>query len=138
MTNIEPTPTQGEIKQPILGDSTYDKAKDAVTIWLPAAATLYATLASIFHWPLSTEIVAAVGAVVIFLGTILKISADRYAAQPVAFNGQLYVNRTDPMQETHKLEIDQPWDELGKLNEVRIQVIDTTPTESPLSDNGRN
>ena len=53
------------------------------------------------------------------------------------YNGTLFVNETDPMQETHKLEIDQPWDELGKLNEVRIKVVDTS-TPDPLHVNGKD
>ena len=53
------------------------------------------------------------------------------------YNGTLFVNETDPMQETHKLEIDQPWDELGKLNEVRIKVVDTTVPD-PLHVNGKD
>lgn len=51
------------------------------------------------------------------------------------YNGTLIVNTTDPMKDTHKLEIDQPWDELGKLKEVRIQVVDES---DPLHVNGKD
>ena len=53
------------------------------------------------------------------------------------YNGTLFVNENDPLQDTHKLEIDQPWDELGKLDEVRIKVVDTTVPD-PLHSNGKD
>lgn len=56
-------------------------------------------------------------------------------ASEAVYNGTLIVNTTDPMKETHKLEIDQPWDELGKLSEVRIKVVDES---DPLHVNGKD
>lgn len=123
-----------ETKAPILSNTAYDVAKDVISIWLPAIATLYASLAIILGWPWTEEVVAIIGVVVIFLGTVLKRSSTQYANKPVDYNGTLTVNHTDPMTETHRLEIDQPWDELGKLNEVRIQVIDES---DPLHVDGR-
>lgn len=68
----------------------------------------------------------------IFVGKTQQLQALTGA---VEYNGTLIVNHTDPMQDTHKLEIDQPWDELGKLNEVRIKVIDES---DPLHVNGKD
>lgn len=123
------TPTS-EVKQPILGNTAYDVAKDATTIWLPAAATLYAALAAIWNLPFSVEVVGTVGAIVVFLGVVLKISSNRFNNQPVSYNGQLTVNMTDPMKDNFALAIDEPWDALAKNDEIRIKVVDeSNPTK---------
>lgn len=69
----------------------------------------------------------------IFVGKSQQLEAYKHPT----YNGTLFVNETDPMQDTHKLEIDQPWDELGKLDEVRIKVVDTTVPD-PLHTNGKD
>ena len=121
MTNITPTT---DAKQPILGNTAYDTAKDATTIWLPALATLYAALAAIWHLPFSVEVVGTIGAIVVFLGVVLKISSNRFSNLPVSYNGELRVNMTDPMEDNYKLQIDEPWDALAKNDEIRIKVVD--------------
>lgn len=74
----------------------------------------------------------------IFIGKSQQLHAVEKAAalviskSPVSgpYNGALVVNMTDPEKETYQLQIDQPWDELAKLPEVRIQVVDqSTPVE---------
>lgn len=117
-------PTDGSGKQPILGNSAYDKAKDATTIWLPALATFYAAVAAILHWPWSVEVVGVIAALTVFLGTVLKISSVRYSNLPVAYNGQLVVNMDDPLKENYKLNLDEHWDQLAKNDEIRIKVVD--------------
>lgn len=128
-----------DLKQPLLGNSAYDVAKNVTTIILPALATAYAALAIILHLPFSVEVVGVIGVLVTFLGTVLKISGDRFnkiQAVSVAelvdkvenptYNGQLTVNMTDPEKENYKLAIDAPWDELANSTEgeIRIKVVD--------------
>ena len=119
-----PLRSDDDAKTPILNKSAYDIAKDATTIWIPALAALYSGLAIILHLPYSVEVVGVAALVVTFLGTVLKISSNQFQKLPVDYNGQLVVNMTDPEKENYKLEIDQPWNELANLNEVRIKVID--------------
>lgn len=131
------TPTNGEVKKPIFGDSSYDVAKNATTIWLPALATLYAAVAAILGLPYAVEVVGVISAVVVFLGTVLKISADRYAAQPVKFDGQLVVNHTDPLADNYKLELEDGWESLAKNEEIRINVVDVSQPVDPYHDSGK-
>lgn len=79
-------------KQPILGNTAYDLAKDTATIYLPAGATFYAALAGIWGLPYSVQVVATVGALVVFLGVVLKISSTRFQALPTPTDGTLVVN----------------------------------------------
>lgn len=59
------------------------------------------------------------------------IISEHANVAPVQYNGALVVNMTDPEKENYQLQLDQPWDELGKLPEFRIKVIDES---SPIFD----
>lgn len=120
-TTLNPTP-----KAPLLGNTSYDVVKDIVTLGFPAAVTLYSGLAIIWGWGFSEEVVATGGLLSVFLGVVLKISSKRWEKLPedVDYNGALVVNMTDPEKDNYQLELDQPWNELGKLTEIRIKVVD--------------
>lgn len=57
---------------------TYDILKEIAQIWLPAIATLYFTLASIWGLPYTEQIVGTISAIDVFLGAVLKISTIQY------------------------------------------------------------
>ena len=59
-------------------DKVYDILKWVVIIVLPAAATLYNVLASVWGWPFADEAVKTVTAVDTFLGAVLCISTATY------------------------------------------------------------
>lgn len=59
-------------------DRWYNVLKYICMIALPACAALYGTLASIWHLPYATEIVATINAVAAFIGALLCISSARY------------------------------------------------------------
>lgn len=61
-----------------LNDKVYDILKWVVIIVLPALATLYAALASVWGWPYSQEVVTTITAVDTFLGAVLCISTVQY------------------------------------------------------------
>jgi hypothetical protein len=70
----------------LLSGRTYDILKDVNLVGLPALATLYATLALIWHWPFSEQIVGTIAAIVLFMGVILKISSVQYKAKVAALD----------------------------------------------------
>lgn len=111
-------------KSNLLNSTSYDIIKDGVTIVFPAAVTLYAGLAVVWGWGFSEEVVVTGGLLGIFFGIVLKVASKRYAEQPVDYNGALLVNMADPNKDNYKLEIDQPWDQLAALDEVRIKVVE--------------
>lgn len=61
-----------------MNNKTYDLLKEIAQIWLPAIATLYFTLASIWGFPYAEQIVGTISAIDVFLGAILKISTIQY------------------------------------------------------------
>lgn len=61
-----------------LNDKIYDILKWLVIIVLPACATLYAALASVWAWPFAEQVTTTITAVDTFLGAVLCISAVNY------------------------------------------------------------
>lgn len=61
-----------------MSDITYDFLKEIAQIYLPALATLYFTLSSIWGFPYTEQIVGTISAIDVFLGAVLKISTIQY------------------------------------------------------------
>lgn len=61
-----------------MNDKTYDVLKWIAMIVLPAVATLYFTLASIWGFQYGEQIVGTITAVDTFLGALLGISNAKY------------------------------------------------------------
>ena len=61
-----------------LNDKLYDILKWLVIIVLPACATLYAALASVWGWPFAEQVTTTITAVDTFLGAVLCISTVNY------------------------------------------------------------
>lgn len=62
-------------------NKTYDILKWIALILLPALATFYAAIAAVWCLPYTEQVVGTITAVDTLLGTLLKISADKYAAK---------------------------------------------------------
>lgn len=62
----------------VFQNSVYDKLKWVAMYLLPALATLYGTLASIWNLPYGEQIVATISALDLFLAAILGISKKSY------------------------------------------------------------
>lgn len=61
-----------------MDNKTYDILKYIAQIALPAIATLYFALASIWGLPYGEEIVGTITAIDCFLGTLLMLSSNNY------------------------------------------------------------
>lgn len=61
-----------------MSNKLYDILKYVAQIILPACATLYFSLASIWNLPYGEEVVGTITAVDAFLGICLKISTNNY------------------------------------------------------------
>lgn len=57
---------------------TYDVLKYIALVVLPAIATLYFALSSIWHLPYGEQVVGTITAIDTFLGALLQISNDKY------------------------------------------------------------
>lgn len=61
-----------------MNNKTYDVLKWVAQIFLPAVATLYFAIASIWGLPYSEQIVGTITAIDAFLGALLGISTYQY------------------------------------------------------------
>ena len=61
-----------------MSNKTYDVLKFIAQILIPALASLYYGLASIWHLPFGEEVVGTLSCIDVFLGAILGISTHQY------------------------------------------------------------
>lgn len=137
-----------DVKEPILGKSAYDISKKVVQVILPAIATLYAGLASVAPEivPYPTQVVAIIGLLVVFLGSVLQIDSKRVqeinkvdaqvdAAKVQAqldgryteYDGKMVVNHSDPMADNFSLDLsDVTAEELAAKKQIVLKVEDKT------------
>lgn len=76
-----------EMTTPIFRNETYDRVKTAVQVVLPALATLYYAIATIWGLPSPEEIVATITAVTTALGVVLRVSSKQFAASEAKNDG---------------------------------------------------
>ena len=65
----------------LLSDSVYTVLKWVTMIVLPALATAYVGLASIWQWPYADEVAKTTAVICTLLGTLLGISTAQYNKQ---------------------------------------------------------
>ena len=61
-----------------MSNKLYDILKGIAMVVIPALATLYLTLASIWGWSNAEQIVATLTAINTFLGVVLGLSSNKY------------------------------------------------------------
>ena len=76
-------------KNPLLSDKLYIKLEYLARVVLPAAATLYGTLAALWHAPFGVEIVGTLVAVDTFLGVFLGIAQKSYDNSEAKYDGNV-------------------------------------------------
>lgn len=106
-----------------VSNKTYDHLKPIVQVWLPALATLYFTLASIWGLPYAEQVVGTIAAFTTFLGLLLGISTKNYRkSQGFSFDGALVVDKVDALKDTYTLELFTPLGDLESKDEVKLEV----------------
>ena len=70
-----------------LKDGWYDKLKWLCLIFLPAASTLYWSVANIWGLPYAEQILGTIAAVETFIGSLIGISHVNYYKDEVSDNG---------------------------------------------------
>jgi len=106
----------------------YDFLKALAQLWIPGVATLYFTLAEIWHLPYGAEVVGTLTAIDTFLGVILRISTGKYVPPS---DGHLIIDKSDPDMGKLVFNIETPLDEIPDKDHVRLSV-------HPVSDPGRS
>lgn len=76
-------------------NKTYDTLKKFVQIRIPAVASLYFGLASIWGLPNPEKVVGTLALITTFLGIMLGVSAKSYNAGDAAYDGNLLISEKD-------------------------------------------
>lgn len=99
----------------------YDVLKRVAQIWLPAAGTLYYTVAAIWGLPAAEEVVGTVMAVDTFLGIVLGISSASYAKTD-KYVGTMNVSVNEDGKKTYSLDVDGNLEDLDQKDEIVFKV----------------
>lgn len=112
----------------LLSNSAYDTLKNIAQIYLPAAGTLYFTVAQIWHLPGAEEVVGTIVAVDTFLGVILGFSTKTYNNSDGKFDGQIHVQR-NPVTGQKIASMELKGDVSDKLENQQPIVFKVNPVE---------
>ena len=86
VTNPDQVPSPSPISSHL-----YDRMKDSAQFLLPALATLYFTLATLWNWPEPDKVVATIAAVNVFVGVLVKILSIQYNNSDAKYDGEINV-----------------------------------------------
>jgi hypothetical protein len=106
----------------MLSNSVYNTFNMFVQLILPAALTLYVTLATIWHWDHVTEVTASVAPAMAFLGLILRISNKSYIASNDRFGGNIIVTENEDGVKTYSLEVNGDPAAISDQKEITFKV----------------
>lgn len=104
-----------------MNNKTYDIVKAIVQIGLPAAGTLYYTIASIWGLPKSEEVVGTLAAVATFLGVCLTIANRSYMKSDERFDGTIKIHESEEAK-AYSMQLNKTPDELDSMKEVMFKV----------------
>lgn len=91
MSQSSPAP----IKKPLLGDVSYRLLKHFATTGLPGLTTLYFTLAQIWHWSNTAQVMGTLTAINTAAGVLLGVSSYSYHNSDAPFDGEIRVANTE-------------------------------------------
>jgi hypothetical protein len=113
-------------KKPLLSDKTYTTLKHGAAIILPALSALYFTLAQVWHFPDTAQVMATIAAVNTAVGALMGVSSLSYNSSDAKYAGNLIRTETpDTINYTLALNHDAPG--LDKMQEATFKVTHTAP-----------
>lgn len=133
----EQIPEEQGAPEPVIGDAppkahtifsnrAYDIAKFWATIVLPAFATFYATIGSLWDFPEVDKTVGTIVALDLLLGALLQISNAQFKNAPKQYDGTMFVKQDVNFADEKVLKagyvIDTPAEVLEKKDEVTFKV----------------
>lgn len=114
------------VKAPFMSDDVFKTLEYITRVVLPAVATLYAALGSLWGLPNVTAVVGTIVAVDTFLGVLLGLAMKSYDASEAKFDGNIVVMNTQDGGKTFSLELDKNPDELAEMDKIVFKVVPST------------
>lgn len=99
----------------------YDTLKFIAQVGLPAAGTLYVALAALWSLPAPEAVAGTVLAVDTFLGTLLHLQSNAFAAAQLG--GQMVIMPTPAGGKTYSLELNGDPEQFEKQDTVSFDVV---------------
>jgi hypothetical protein len=106
----------------MLSDTTYGFIKNLVQLILPGFATLYLSLAQLWHLPYANEVSGTTAALAAFLGLLLRISSKSYNASDSKFDGKMVVTTNEEGATVYSLELNGDPAEMAGKDAVSFKV----------------
>ncbi len=106
-------------------DKIYKFLKYLTQIALPAFATLYFTIASIWHLPYAEEVVGTVAAIITFLGVLLGIGTYRYNKTEGSTDGSIIIEGGDDLAGSSYVQFDKELPDIMGKNQIKLNVLKT-------------
>lgn len=112
--------------KPMLSNNVYNVTKTFVQIVLPALATLYFTLASIWNLSHAEEVVGTIAALTTFLGVVLGFSSRAYNASESKYDGKIVVTTNEKGVTLYSLELNDDPSSLKEKKDVSFKIQPNT------------
>lgn len=106
----------------IFGEATYQKLKFLALILLPAVATFYFTIGTVWEWSNVAKVVGTITAIDTFLGVILGISTKNYNASDIKYDGQMNVITKDDGTKLYSLDLNNDVENLSTKKDITFKV----------------
>ena len=106
-----------------LTDNTYDLLNKFTKYYLPAIATFYFTLATIWGLPYGEQILGTIGATELLLGVIIAASKKGYVPPSPTTSGEILIDIQEEGEDLLTVALDKPVSELRDLDNVTFQVV---------------
>jgi hypothetical protein len=94
-----------EPKAPVLTNSRYDMLKQVNQLGLPAFATFYLAIATIWGLPNPDKVVATCAALAVFLGVVLALASRNYVKSGAKYDGVISVTEHSNGVKTASLDL---------------------------------
>lgn len=104
----------------------YKVLKQAALIWLPAIATLYASLAGLWHLGNISEIVGSIAGVDTFLGVVLHLSTvpgEPAHIPEMDSAGRIVIDKSNPLKDVYRLELTIPLEDISSSDSLLLDVV---------------
>jgi Putative phage holin Dp-1 len=116
--------TEVQERDHLLTNEVYDKLKHLAQIGLPAAGTLYFTLAQLWGLPNAEAVVGTIMAIDAFLGILLGYATKSYNNSAAKYDGTIEIEETEDRQ-LFSLNLNGDPENLNKQKQVVFKVSST-------------
>lgn len=122
----EEVPVPVEEQKPMammFSNRTYDLLKYIAQIVLPAVATLYFGLASVWNLPKAGEVVGTISVIDTFLGSVLLLSQRTYDKSDAKYDGLVQVESISEGNPKMSMMLDATPEELVEKKDISFKVV---------------